>query len=57
MAKLPRFKEKVFGSCPPSMSISEYEQSMKSNERKNAFKRSINNLLDKIDPIEEDLEK
>lgn len=59
MGKLPRFKERVFGHCP-SMSASELEECQRSNERKNAIKRGLNKILDKIDPPskdEEDLEK
>ena len=48
---LPRFKEIKFGSCPVEMSVSEYEECLKSNEIKNKVKRFLNNILDKLEKI------
>ena len=46
---LPRFKEIKFGSCPSSMSVSEYEECVRSTERRNSIKRFLNKLLDWIE--------
>ena len=54
--KIPRFKEKSIGYCP-SMSSSEYEECVRSIERKNNVKRTLNAILDLIDkPDEKELD-
>lgn len=45
---LPRLKEVKLGSCPSSMSVYEYEECVKSNNKRNKLKRFLNSLLDKM---------
>ena len=51
---LPRFKETKIGQPSSAMNMSEYEESVRSIERRNRLKRTFNNLLDIIDKPDKD---